>query len=166
MGIAKGDKEEILSWEDYRILFPERDATLSKGQPGLESFTIPTKEERHPLALCFNILHVVWVGKTFTKTDPWKHLCIGSDFDGLIDPLINCRSADRFPNLEKSLVKWLPVAEKAYCEENNVEALLPRLENRNLDQAAFRQLVDDIMFNNGKRFLDKWVRRELETLNT
>jgi microsomal dipeptidase-like Zn-dependent dipeptidase len=156
--LAKGDKDEILSWEDYRFLFPGRAAALAKGEVFVESFVKPTAEERHPLALCFNILHVVWVGKTLTAVDPWKHICIGSDFDGLIDPVVNCRDAEKYSSLQNSLLKWLPVAEKAYREETNSGPLLPADAKGAIDQAALKNIVADVMFNNGKQFMDNWVK--------
>ncbi len=156
--LSKGDKEEILSWEDYRYLFPNRAVQLAKGETFVESFIKPTQEERHPLAMCFNILHVVWVGKTYTSIDPWKHICIGSDFDGLIDPVINCRDAGKYPGLQNSLLKWLPVAEKAYCNEHNTSPLLPRDSKGLLDQPAIKKIVDDVMLNNGKKFMEDWVQ--------
>jgi hypothetical protein len=150
------DREELITWQDFRHFFPHRVARIEADIAALESYTFPEPDERHPLALCFNILHVAWVGKTLTGTDPWKHLCIGSDFDGLIDPLINCRTAERLPNLEKILLKWLPIAESAYREENAAGPLLPRDNKGNIDQKAFKVLVTDLMFENGRRFIEKW----------
>jgi len=157
MGIAKGDKEEILSWEDYRFLFPERAAQLAKRTGFVESFLVPTAEERHPLSLCFNILHIVWVGKTYTDRKPWEHICIGSDFDGLIDPVVNCRNATRYPNLETNLLKWLPIADKAYCDGNNTDSLLPRKANGTIDQPALQKCVENVLYGNGRRFIEQWV---------
>jgi hypothetical protein len=155
--LGKGDKEEFLSWEDFRYFFPEKFSKLSKDKKIFEeSFFKPTQEERHPLAMCFNILHIVAVGKMFTNVDPWKSICVGSDFDGLINPLINCRDASKFPTLEKNLLKWLPVAEEAYRKENGGDALLPRTDKDKIDQAALRTIVSDIVVENGKRFMNQW----------
>lgn len=155
---GKGDKEEFLSWEDFRYFFPEKAAALSKGEEVFkESRLIPTKEERHPLALCFNILHIAAVARLVEGVkDPFKQVCIGSDYDGLINPIINCRDAGDMPALERNLLKWMPVAESAYLEENGGERLLP-LKSGKLDMAALRGIISDILYENGKAFLQRWT---------
>jgi hypothetical protein len=155
---GKGDKEEFLSWEDFRYFFPEKAAALSKGQEVFkESRLIPTKEERHPLALCFNILHIAAVARLVEGIkDPFKQVCIGSDYDGLINPIINCRDAGDMPALERNLLKWMPVAESAYLEENGGERLLP-LKSGKLDMTALRGIISDILYENGKAFLQRWT---------
>ena len=155
--ISSGSAYEYLSPEEFRYYFPRiairglareayyDDGELEEGLQVTESYTFPNKTERHPLALCFNILHIVATGKIYTDKDPWKHICIGSDFDGLIDPLKNCRDAGKFPQLEKELLRWLPIAAQAYEEENGVSNLL--------GDTKLEILVKDLMSNNGSRFL-------------
>lgn len=160
--ISKGDKEEIMSWESFRHLFPERFSELKKGMPDFqESFIKPTREDRHPLALCFNILHIVWVGTTMQDKpagfDPWKNICIGSDYDGLIEPLINCREASHFPELEKLLFKWLPVADKAYSQENAIDILLPHTSTDKLDTKKLQEIITGILSGNGTAFMKNWL---------
>lgn len=156
--LGKGDKDEFLSWEDFRFFFPDEFGRLFKSIPGdAESFVKPTKEERHTLSLCFNILHIIYVGSYLMENaDPWKHICIGSDYDGLIDPLIQFRDAETIPELEKLLIKWLPVADEAYCKENSISSLLPRA-NRKLDLLKLRQSIKDLLYENGKRFMEDWL---------
>lgn len=155
---SKGDKEEFMSAEEFRTFFPELFRKLSSQSiDAAESFLIPTKEERHPLALCFNLLHVVSAGKLRTGKDPWEHLTIGSDFDGLINPLINCRDASKFGNLESLLLRWLPVAEKSYRAENGGPALLPRGANGAVDDAGLKAVVRRVLFENGEAFVRKWL---------
>jgi hypothetical protein len=90
-------------------------------------------------------------------TDPWRHICIGSDFDGLIDPVKICRDASKMPDLEKVLVKWLPIAEKAYRKENGGPNLLPLNTLGGTDEDKLRGLVRQVMFENGKTFVQHWV---------
>lgn len=156
--LTKGEKDEFMSAEEFRTFFPERFRKLSAESIDVaESFLVPTKEERHPLALCFNILHVVSAGKLRTARDPWNHLTIGSDFDGLINPLVNCRDASRFGVLESLLLRWLPVAERSYRAENGGPALLPRTASGEVDDEALREVVGRVLFKNGDAFVRRWL---------
>lgn len=145
---------EYLSPEEFRYFFPRvsvrglaREAFYDDEGEKLESYTLPNKTERHPLALCLNIVHIVAVGQAYTQTDPWKHICIGSDFDGLIDPVKNCRDAGQFPQLEKEILRWLPVAARAYEEEHGLDGIL------NGSQPA--TLVQQLMSKNGQEFISR-----------
>jgi microsomal dipeptidase-like Zn-dependent dipeptidase len=53
--------------------------------------------------LCNNILHIVKIG----GQNAWKHICIGSDFDGMINPINVCRNAKKYDNLSNALKEWL-----------------------------------------------------------
>lgn len=147
--VSKGDVEEFMSREDFRSFFPQQYARIGGGPAGAEeSWVKPTKEERHPLALCFNVLHIASVGKVNGFADVWDRICIGSDMDGLIDPVKICRDASNFADLRNNLMRWLPVAEEAYRKEMGGPALLP-------DDMG--DLVDRIMQRNGRSFLtNEW----------
>lgn len=158
--VTKGEKAEFMSAEEFRFFFPELFRKLS-AEPldAAESFLVPTKEERHPLALCFNLLHIISVGKLLTDANPWERVTIGSDFDGLINPLVNCRDASRFPGLGSLLLRWLPVAEKSYRAENGGPLLLDRNARGEVDEAKLRKNVDRLLFENGEAFLrnQRWI---------
>lgn len=112
---SKGDKSELMSLEDFRYFFPERYARITGVKPteDTESWLIPGKDERHPLALCFNIIHILSVIQTRNDlSEPWHYICLGSDFDGLINPVIECRNSGNFGELELLLLRWLPVGPK------------------------------------------------------
>lgn len=85
--------------------------------------------------LCNNILHIVRIG----GQRAWKHICIGSDFDGMINPLNVCRNAKQYEKLSNALKEWLPGMAAT-------DSTLPTLSNIN-------QIVDDIMFGNAYEFL-------------
>jgi len=98
-----------------------------------ESFTLNSK--KHTRYLCNNLLHMVKVGGPAA----WKQLCIGSDFDGLINPINSCTSATHY----------------AYLEQDLVERLDEMVKD---DRAAYHVTdlpaqVRDIMYNNAMRFL-------------
>ncbi|SOD79956.1 amidohydrolase family protein [Spirosoma fluviale] len=153
--LSKGDKDEFMSAEEFRFFFPERARQLVP--PAVESQLKPTREERHPLALCFNILHVVSVGLIRTDQKPWKQICIGSDYDGLINPVINCRDVSQLSVLEENLIRWLPVAERAYRKENGGGPLLDRQPNGEVEPAYLKGLVRDILYTNGEQFMKRWL---------
>ncbi len=156
--VSKGEKDEYLSAEEFRHFFPERFKSLSAETINpAESFLAPTREERHPLSLCFNLLHVVSAGRMRTDKDPWQHLTIGSDFDGLINPLINCRDASKISNLETVLFRWLPVAEERYRRENGGGPLLERTNRGDVNEAALKTVIRNVLYENGKRFISKWL---------
>ena len=57
---------------------------------------------------CNNWLHVIKVGFEVVGDDAWDHVCIGSDFDGLIDPVNDFKSAADYKFLFGRVVEWLP----------------------------------------------------------
>ena len=87
--------------------------------------------------LCNNILHIVKIG----GERAWKCICIGSDFDGLIDSLDGCDNATEFKKLAKALARLLP----------RMAATNPGLH----PITHINQKVDDIMFKNVYDFLSK-----------
>lgn len=162
IGLSASDTSEFLSTSDFQTHFPNiRLQNLEEGrfemmQEQLESWTVPTKEERHPLCLCFNIIHIVNVAmlKSKNSTDPWNHICIGSDYDGMIEPMKICYNVTGIDDLEYNLLKWLPIAAKAYYEENGgVESIQHELTDLN----KLKSKVRKIMFENGKRFVNNWL---------
>lgn len=57
------------------------------------------KRKRHLLHLCNNLLHIADVA----GAEAWSHVCIGSDFDGLVDAVNNCRNVTEYRDLEEHL---------------------------------------------------------------
>jgi hypothetical protein len=160
--ISKGEKEEYMSAEEFRHFFPTLFKNLSaETMDEAESFLVPTREERHPLSLCFNMLHVVSAGRIRTDKDPWKHITIGSDFDGLINPLINCRDASKISNLETILFRWLPVAEERYRRENGGMPLLKRTNRGDVDETSLKTVIRGVLYENGKQFINSWLNARL-----
>ncbi len=88
--------------------------------------------------LCNNILHIVRVG----GDKAWKHICIGSDFDGLVCAIKCCKNVTEYGNLALKLKRMLP--------EMAASATPPQQIN-NIDQK-----VDGIMAGNAHDFLKKY----------
>lgn len=167
--ISKGGKIEYISTEDFAYFFPGQKTTTIPSvveEEFLEEKVkskapAPSREERQPLSFCFNILHIISTGLQVQGVDPWERVCIGSDFDGMINPLINCRNAGRFPGLEKSLIKWLPVAERSYRSINNGPELLKKTDRGEVDTDDLKQKIRNIMYLNGKQFVESWLAYKL-----
>lgn len=82
--------------------------------------------------------------------DTWRHLCIGSDFDGLINPVNSCTSASHY----------------AYLEQDMLERLHEMIKG---NEAAYhvidlRTQVRDIMYNNAMDFLSRHFRATANTI--
>jgi microsomal dipeptidase-like Zn-dependent dipeptidase len=95
--------------------------------------------EEHFKYLANQILHVVRIG----GAQAWKHLCIGSDFDGMISPGHNCINTTEYPLLAAELPRVL----------NEMIKANPGIDFHVTDLKA---QVKDIMFDNANEFLKKW----------
>ncbi|TAJ11490.1 hypothetical protein DMA11_16710 [Marinilabiliaceae bacterium JC017] len=93
----------------------------------------------HTKYLLNNILHILQVGqklKTTKGIDPTDHICIGSDFDGLVNAIDSCTTANKFPQLAQSL-----------------ESAINDVGSELIPDAV--RLVEKICFTNGYEFLMK-----------
>lgn len=66
----------------------------------------------HLRHLCNNLLHIIKIGSQEVGDKAWDHVCLGSDFDGLIDPINGCTNAAQYPDLFGAMVQELPVVAK------------------------------------------------------
>ncbi len=55
-----------------------------------------------------NVFHII-DHSGLTPAKAWKHVCIGSDLDGLIDPIDICSTAGQYPIFKKRLKQFIPV---------------------------------------------------------
>jgi microsomal dipeptidase-like Zn-dependent dipeptidase len=92
--------------------------------------------------LCNQIVHAVRCGGPKT----WAHLCIGSDFDGLISPIKACKNLTEMFVLEQELPKMLPRA---------LQAAAKKYPGFDFKAGNIQDRVQDILFNNARRFLEK-----------
>lgn len=89
-----------------------------------------------------NLLHIVKIG----GPQAWKHICIGSDFDGLIDPINTCTNVTKFEIIEKKLVKTIT---EMVTEAKKVN---PQVDYHIKD---LKKQLRDLFFQNGIDFLNK-----------
>lgn len=92
--------------------------------------------------LCNNILHIIKVA----GDEGWKHISIGSDFDGLINAVDSCKNATQSNNLADKLVGLLP----------RMAATIPGFPAI----TSIQQKVSDIMSGNAFSFLQKYFRQD------
>lgn len=132
---------EYFSREDFRDFEDQvpgnGTGTLSRQITGTgrRKLFVSRRDVKH---LCNNILHIVRVG----GRDAWDHICIGSDFDGLVDTIDYYNNASELARLRLHMIKWLLAMARSdqgnfyYLNSSNVE-----------------KRVDSIMFANAFRFL-------------
>ncbi len=151
------NNSEFLSTADFVTHFPYTgvrslgfaDAEEIRSE---EAWLKPTKKEMHPLSFCFNIVHILAVIglKANPQKAPEKYICVGSDFDGFIEPLKVCGNSQQMKDLESNLLKWLPIAAKTYQKENGGAA---DLFNFTKKKEKLKKVVDAILYKNGEDFL-------------
>ncbi|MCW3465671.1 hypothetical protein [Chitinophaga nivalis] len=152
---------EYVAREEWEKLF--RDGQLP-GPEGLGQKDIaPSRAERHIMLLCMHIVYAVRVGYAsltwLPDTSPWQHICIGSDFDGLINPINRLDNINRVEGLRDGLLRYLPVADKYLTEQPQQRALRYHADGT-LDNAYLEQVTDQFLYGNGvsftARFLSNW----------
>lgn len=138
-------KGEYFSAQDLNFILhdyksPEIETPFDSGEfmDELVADTRDLDERKHLRHLCNNILHIVKIGGERV----WKQLCIGSDFDGLIDPVNNCCDVTEYSKLEDGLIHMLP----EMMEED---------EGHAYDRSNMAAKVRGIMYDNAVAFLKK-----------
>jgi microsomal dipeptidase-like Zn-dependent dipeptidase len=88
-----------------------------------------------------NLLYILEYSGYAGKIKSWEHISIGSDFDGIIDPLDVCSKITDIPNFYTLLQTYLPT----YVKYLNKEELL-------LDEPV-SLLLNKLFYENGERFI-------------
>jgi microsomal dipeptidase-like Zn-dependent dipeptidase len=155
------EKESIPELE-WKKLF--RDGQLP-GVEGLEKLiSAPSREERHIMLLSLHIIHAVKIGyANLTWLDdesPWDHICIGSDFDGLINPINGFDNVIDLRKMRNELLRYLPMADK-YLDFNENIPVIPKKPGSGIDTVKLNSLIEKFLFKNGQdfivRFLSNWT---------
>lgn len=151
-------EEECVAQAEWERLF--RDGILTIAAEKQEANLFPTKEERHAMLLCLHMVHAVrlgyatlnWVG----DKSPWDHICIGSDFDGLINPINGIDNVKHYGDLRNAIIQYLPQADKSLNFYKDYKALR-YTANGNVDAAYLTEVVEKFMFGNGLRFMARFL---------
>jgi Membrane dipeptidase (Peptidase family M19) len=98
-----------------------------------------------------NILYIVEHSGDGIKgsIETWEHIALGSDFDGIVDPIDVCTSAKDIPQLYSYLCKYLPT----YASYLNKQQLL--LDYYNTPEV----LLNKLFYQNGEKFIFKYYDR-------
>ena len=91
-----------------------------------------------------NIIHILWVANKnldIKIQDAAKQICIGTDFDGLINSIDCCKETKGMAQLKKDM-------------KGDVKKGLAKI-SVNIDAD---KLLDDVFFNNGKNFMLKRIK--------
>ncbi|MDQ6845747.1 MAG: dipeptidase, partial [Bacteroidota bacterium] len=116
--------DEVWTSDDFGNLDPVKDVIL------------------HPLFFLNHVLHILTVAKKnplLGVSKAVKKICLGSDYDGLINAIDNCKQIDDLNDFKQLCLEKMPgLLEKA------------KLNNEGIDVPS---LIDDIFFNNGKEFV-------------
>ncbi|MBK0404644.1 hypothetical protein I5M27_16735 [Adhaeribacter sp. BT258] len=108
---------------------------------------------RETYLFCLNVLHIVAVINRLPlaerhNRDGWDFVCLGTDYDGLIDSIKAARTAESLPAFKKELVHYLTKAEKAYRETFTGT---PSLLTENVEV-----VLDKLFYTNGENFIKRW----------
>ena len=100
--------------------------------------------ETHRRFLVNNIIHILWVANKNSSLkiqDAAKQICIGTDFDGLINAIDCCKDTTGMSDLKKDM-------------KSDLKKGLSKI-SVNIDAD---KLLDDIFYNNGKNFMLKRLK--------
>ena len=100
--------------------------------------------ETHRRFLVNNIIHILWVANKNSSLkiqDAAKQICLGTDFDGLINAIDCCKDTTGMRDLKKDM-------------KSDLKKGLSKI-SVNIDAD---KLLDDIFYNNGKNFMLKRLK--------
>lgn len=165
---ARGKRYEAehVTREEYEKLFRDRQLPATESLLGdlWRGITPPQPRERHSMLLAAHLVHAVRIGYaaglngiTERGDDtPWDYVCIGSDFDGLINPINAVKNVIDLPNLKIELRKYLPQADRTLPFRTDIKAL--RYDrNGHPDAAYLNDVIEKVIITNGLQFLKRFV---------
>ncbi len=103
------------------------------------------------------IFHMIKVVHDGRGENGWNMIALGSDYDGLVDPINAFPEVDSFQDLREELLHYLNAGEEIYFLHNGKAKVMPPEEVRTLQfgQTA-EQLIDRILSGNTQRFLARY----------
>jgi microsomal dipeptidase-like Zn-dependent dipeptidase len=125
-----------------RVWPNDNNVWASEDLDGIDKSTYP---DLHRKFLINNILHILWVAGKHSRigiTKAAKQICIGTDFDGLINAIDCCKDANGLQKLKDDMR----------------DELAEGLSNNGFHTLNINVLLDDIFYNNGKNFMLKRLR--------
>jgi microsomal dipeptidase-like Zn-dependent dipeptidase len=119
-----------------------------------------------------NIFHIVKVVKEGRSTDDqpadgWKMIALGSDYDGLVDPLNSFPEVTTFQDLRSQMIAYLERGGEIFYSQGGLARAIPAEEVETLRFGRTpAELLDAVLFNNVKHFLSKYFTREYLGVDT
>ncbi len=162
-------EKESVPEQEWKKLFRDGQRPGTEGLLDLLGISAPSRPERHIMLFCLHIVHAVRLGLAnlpWTEgTSPWDHLCIGSDYDGLINPINGFDTIADIHKLRGQLMQYLPVADqylktqKDNSAKNNNDDLsaIPRSDDGKVDVKELTRLVEKFLFTNGQEFMVRYL---------
>lgn len=151
---------EFIAGPEWEKLF--RDGQFPTGEEGIieDILKAPTRAERHIMLFCAHLIYAVRIGYDtlpwLEGTSPWQHLCIGSDYDGLINPLNGFNNITDMKDLGKQLRRYLPIADQLLSIGNG--KALKYNENGDVNTAYLEGVIADVLFKNGVGFISRYLK--------
>jgi len=169
LGHAKAfkDGKRPKNFEPEYMSKPEAEKLFERGElpTAVEGFfedimKAPTRAERHIMLLCMHLVYAVRVGHEglpwLEGTSPWDYLCIGSDYDGLINPINGYNNISELGKMRKDLRAYLPLADFYLQGEGNKSLLY--LQNGKVDAKFLDEVIEKVMFTNGVRLIARFLK--------
>jgi len=103
--------------------------------------------ETHRRFLVNNIIHILWVANknnSINLEDAARQICIGTDFDGLINAIDCCKQTTGMPQLKKDM-------------RADIAAGLSKI-GANAPNINADELLDNIFYTNGRDFMLKRIK--------
>lgn len=96
--------------------------------------------EVHAKQLAANLLKILDITRLYALPHPWNNVCIGSDFDGLVEAVDCCKNATEFRALVPALIREL----KAGAAATGLDLRLPA-----------EQIAEQFCYTNAFNFMNK-----------
>ena len=108
-----------------------------------------------------NIFHIIKVVRENRSKSAWKMIALGTDYDGLVDPMDSFPEVTSFRTLKKDLLFYLQSGKEVFFSENGTAKAIPATEIRELMFGqSIEQVLDGILFDNTNQFLSKYLTEE------
>jgi microsomal dipeptidase-like Zn-dependent dipeptidase len=131
---------------DQRVVMGKKRLDDIKDSIGLDLFPTKVKDKKWSYPIFDTIIHIATVLQTngCIQEEIWDNIAIGSDFDGLINPINAYRTVEEYPKLQENLLLWF----------NESKTTIPVLKGLNDEQ--LNEIVHKIMNKNCLHFLEQY----------
>ncbi len=151
---------EYIARPEWEKLFRDGKLPGAEALEGLFDIFTPSRPERHIMLFCLHIVYAVQIGYAHLNwvegTSPWDHVCLGSDYDGLINPINGFETVDKLNNLKPRLEKYLPQADKYLKIDTEVKALKYTSDGK-VDKTFLDEAINTFLYNSGVKFISRFL---------